>query len=88
MSSRVVNDSLCFSNLRLWKLQDGQWAEGQAGEKVNIPFPVVEQRSGEIVGEELARDCKLGKLSVDMVRAAGTRTGGKYTAEKERITRS
>lgn len=56
MSSRVVNDSLCFSNLSLWKLQDGQWAEGQAGEKVNIQFPVVEQRSGEIVGEELARD--------------------------------
>lgn len=88
MSSRVVNDSLSFSNLRLWKLQDGQWADGQAGEKVNIQFSVVEQRSGESVGEELARDCKLGKLSVDMVRAAGTRKRGKYTAEKERITRS
>lgn len=88
MSSRVVNDSLCFSNLRLWKLQDGQWAEEQTGEKVNIQFPVVEQQSGEIAGEELVGDCKLGKLSVDTVRAAGTRKGGKYTAEKERITRS
>lgn len=30
----------------------------------------------------------VGKLSVDTLKAAGTRKGSKYTAEKERITRS